>query len=334
MANQNIIYAQRHYESALESFEKGLYSKAIQEIDKAIQNTPNNPDMQAMKGVFFHRMNELEEAEKSYNNALKLYPEHSFSHFNLGIIKMKQDLPTEAILEWQAVLKHSPEDIEALFNIGVALIHVNKWREAIHFFEKVIEIQPDHAFSVLNLAVIYKEQSEYDQARFYFNRLKMIDNTYLEAADIEIEKCNQLEKKEREQITIDAPNEELSSLIEDDMPYMKALFALAEEKYEEALNIALGMLSENKDDESALMIKGQAMHGLKKTNLAIAAYTTVLKINPRSTEAMFNLGEIFREMNQPEKALEYYQRVVDCDPGHSIALNSIEELKAILPHRR
>ena len=68
--------------------------------------------------------------------------------------------------------------------------------------------------------------------------------------------------------------------------------------------------------------------------MAIAAYTSVLKINQRSTEALFNLGEIFREMNQPEKALEYYERVVACDPGHSIALNSIEEIKALLPHRR
>lgn len=334
MANQKVIYAQRHYESALESFEKGLYNKAIQQIDKAIQNTPNNPDMQAMKGVFFHRLNELEEAEKAYRKALKLYPDHSYSHFNLGIIKMKEGLPTEAIQEWHSVLVNSPDDLEALFNIGVALTHVNKWKEAIQFFEKVIEIQPNHAFSHLNLAVIYKEQSQYDQARFYFNKLKLIDSTYSEAADIEIEKCNNLEKNERERLTIDIPNSDLSSLMEDDSPYMKAMFALAQEKFDEALNIATGILSHNSEDESALMLKGQALQGLRKTNMAIAAYTSVLKINQRSTEALFNLGEIFREMNLPEKALEYYERVVECDPEHSIALNSIEEIKAVLPHRR
>lgn len=79
MPNLNSTYAQRHYESALDYFEQGQYEKAMQQIDKAIQNSPRNPDFYSTKGVFLHRMNDVPHAIEAYQSAIKVAPDHTFS---------------------------------------------------------------------------------------------------------------------------------------------------------------------------------------------------------------------------------------------------------------
>jgi tetratricopeptide (TPR) repeat protein len=336
MSNPNLVYAQRHYESAIDCFEKGQYNKAIQQINKAIQNAPMNPDMHATKGVFLQRMNNIEQAEKAYEEALNLYEGHSFTRFNLGIIRMQAGHPSEAIQEWKVVLETDPNDIEALFNIGVALVHLNQRKEAINFFMRIIEIDKKYAQAYQNLAVIYRDHSDFDNARFYFNKLKEVDSTYSEASELEIENCNRLEAKEKENLkdTIGTISNSLSDLMLDDSEYSNALLAVVEERFDDAMKIAEKMLKHNPDDDQAYVVKGQAQRGLGKPHAAIATFTHMLSKNPRSTEAMYNLGEIFQSLGQLEKALEYFERLIEWDPEHTIALQNISEIREKLPHRR
>ena len=88
MANIKETYAQRHFESALDYFEQGNYEKALQQIDNAIQKSPSNPDYYSTKGVFLHRMNDIPRAIEAYFKAIEVFPGHTFSHYNLGIIFM------------------------------------------------------------------------------------------------------------------------------------------------------------------------------------------------------------------------------------------------------
>jgi tetratricopeptide (TPR) repeat protein len=49
---------------------------------------------------------------------------------------------------------------------------------------------------------------------------------------------------------------------------------------------------------------------------------------------MYNLGEIFQSLGQLEKAFEFFESLIECDPEHSIALQNIQEIREKLPHRR
>jgi tetratricopeptide (TPR) repeat protein len=335
MKNPSLTYAQRHYDSAIEHFENEVFDKAIQQINMAIQNAPINPDMYATKGIFLQKMNDLENAEKAYLEALQIYDEHSYANYNLGILKMHSGQPLEAIKYWKVLIESTPDDIDALFNIGVALTTINQRKEAINFFNHILELKPEHVLSHQNLAVIYREHSEFDNARYHFNKLKELDSTFAEAAEIEIKKCNELEAKEKERLneTINLGFSNLSDLMIDDSQYSTALFAIVEGRFDDALETADEMLKLNPDDSQAFMIKGQALRGQGKSHAAIAILTHMLSKNEKSTEAMYSLGEIFQEMGQLEKALEYFERLIEYDPEHNIALQNIKDIKDKLPHR-
>ena len=328
MANINNTYAQRHYESALDFFDQGQYEKAMQQIEKAIQKAPSNPDLYATKGIFLHRMNNLVNAIEAYHAALKVAPDHSFSHYNLGLIFMKQNKTLQAIQEWEAVIRVKPNDTDAIFNIAVALAHLGKSKQSIPFYRKVLEIDPDHVQTHQNLGVIYRDEGNFALAKQHFKKLKELDSTYIEVVETEIIKCE--EQEFLQQLTLD--NRKLSATVAHDSSNLltDALVAIIEENYDKALQLVEKPLQEDPDDVQALIIQGQALAALSKSSDAIAVFMRVIASKNDATEALFHLGNIFLGLGELEKALEFYERLKGLEPDHPLLDENISSIRAKL----
>ncbi len=331
MANINNTYAQRHYESALDFFDQGQYDKAMQQIEKAIQKAPNNPDLYATKGIFLHRMNNLVHAIEAYHTALKVAPDHSFSHYNLGLIYMKQNKTLLAIQEWEAVIKVKPSDTDAIFNIAVALAHLGKSQQSIPFYRKVLELDPDHVQTHQNLGVIYRDDGKFALAKKHFIRLKELDSTYVEVVESEIIKCEEQEFLQN----LTSENQKLSDTVSHDSAgdSTDALIALIDEDYDLAIKLVEKALNANPNDVQALLIQGQALAALSKSSDAIAVFMRILTEAPDTCDAMFHLGNIFLGLGELEKALEYYERLKKYDPDYPLLEENINSIKAKLPHK-
>lgn len=59
---------------------------------------------------------------------------------------------------------------------------------------------------------------------------------------------------------------------------------------------------------------------LKKGQQAIATFEQVLEIDPKHTTAMANIADIYRNMNEPEKAKQWYRNLMDADYDRAEAL--------------
>ncbi|HNX74108.1 MAG TPA: tetratricopeptide repeat protein [Candidatus Rifleibacterium sp.] len=328
MANINNTYAQRHYESALDFFDQGQYEKAMQQIEKAIQKAPSNPDLYATKGIFLHRMNNLVHAIEAYHAALKVSPDHSFSHYNLGLIFMKQNKTLQAIQEWEAVIRVKPHDTDAIFNIAVALAHLGKSKQSIPFYRKVLEIDPDHVQTHQNLGVIYRDEGNFSLAKQHFKKLKELDSTYIEVVETEIIKCEEQEFLQK--LTLD--NQKLSDTVAHDSSNLltDALIAIIEEDYDKALQLVEKPLKDDPDDAQALIIQGQALAALSKSSDAIAVFMRVIAGKSDATEALFHLGNIFLGLGELEKALEFYERLKGLEPDHPLLDENISSIRAKL----
>ena len=324
MASLNNTYAQRHYESALDLFEQGQYDKALQQIDKAIKNSPNNPDFYSTKGVFLHRMNDIAHAIDAYQAAIRVAPDHTFSHYNLGLIYMKLNKVVQAIQEWEAVIHARPRDTDAIFNIAVALSHLGKSKQAVPFYEKVIELDPGHVQSHQNLGVIYRDEGNYVKAKHHLKRLRELDSTYMEVVESEITKCEEqefLKKLESDNLRISG------SLLEDDSLINNALIAVIEGHFDKSLEYTEKHLELFPDDIQARLIQGQALCGLSRNSDAIAVFMRILVDSPECLDALFHLGNIFLGLGEMEKALEYYEKLKKLDSDHSLVDENIRNIK-------
>ncbi|MFZ5952108.1 MAG: tetratricopeptide repeat protein [Candidatus Rifleibacteriota bacterium] len=324
MANLNNVYAQRHYETAIDLFEQGQYDKALAQIDKAIQKNPQNPDYYSTRGVFLHRMNDPIRAIEAYQDALRVSPDHCFSHYNLGLIYMRQNKILQAISEWESVIKVKPRDVDAIFNIAVALSHLGKSKQAVPFYEKVIQIQPTHVQAHQNLGVIYRDQGDFTKAKFHLNKLRELDSTYIEVVETEILKCEEqeflaeLEKKKQSF---------KESQLEDHGDLSMALMAIIEENFEKAFEIVQHCLQQTPEDIQAQIILGQAQAGLSKTSDAIATFMRITAEHPENADASFHLGNIFLGLGELEKALDYFTRVSRLAPDYPFISENISSIR-------
>ncbi len=324
MANLNNVYAQRHYETALDLFEQGQYDKALAQIDKAIQKNPQNPDYYSTRGVFLHRMNDPIRATEAYQDAIRVAPDHCFSHYNLGLIYMRQNKILQAISEWEAVIKVKPRDVDAIFNIAVSLSHLGKSKQAVPFYEKVIQIQPTHVQAHQNLGVIYRDQNDFAKAKFHLNKLRELDSTYTEVVETEILKCEEqeflaeLEKKKQSF---------KESQLEDHGDLSMALMAIIEEDFEKAFEIVQRCLQQTPDDSQAQIVLGQAQAGLSKTSDAIATFMRIVAEHPENADANFHLGNLFLGLGELEKALDHFTRVSRLAPDYPFINENISSIR-------
>ena len=325
MANIKETYAQRHYESALDYFEQGNYEKALQQIDNAIQKSPQNPDYYSTKGVFLHRMNDIPRAVDAYKKAIEVFPGHTFSHYNLGIIFMKEGKILQAIQQWEEVIKNKPDDVDSIFNIAVALSKLGKSKQAIPFYKKVLEYDPCHVMTHQNLAVIYRDECDYAQAKKHFNILKDLDTTYSEVVDKEIFRCEEQEFLAK----IEEEKKQAASFIGtgDNSDMGKALSALIAEDFDNALDFANIILGDSPDDKNALLVKAQALSGKYKDEEALKILEKVVELYPNEIEAYYQMGTISINLGKYSQAMNYFQKIKKLDANYPLVDENLDIIR-------
>jgi hypothetical protein len=80
-----------------------------------------------------------------------------------------------------------------------------------------------------------------------------------------------------------------------------------------------GMLDKNPKDANALYLFGMAYVKKQMFPEATGAFLQVAEMAPKFAAAFHQLGVCYQQQDQPEKALEYYQKALDLDAGNTDA---------------
>jgi tetratricopeptide (TPR) repeat protein len=90
-------------------YDGGQWNDAITYYTRALNETPNNPDVRTDMGIAYFNIDDPDRALKEFDRALKDDPRHSQTLFNIGVVKMngKND-PKGAIAAWESLLKIDP----------------------------------------------------------------------------------------------------------------------------------------------------------------------------------------------------------------------------------
>lgn len=146
-------------------------------------------------GVWFAQRGELNCAVSAFKQALRLQPNLAEAHFDLGLVRQSQKMPTEAIAEFRLALKSDPSllqahcaigssldkpaDAEAEFRIalssdphlvcaldgmGQALVKERRYTSAIDYWRQALRIQPDAPDMQLALATATYKAAKAAQA--------------------------------------------------------------------------------------------------------------------------------------------------------------------------
>lgn len=121
------------------------YEHAVKTIKKAIALDPRNGKYHFMAGMYYQKMNDLENADQSYRKAIKFSRSgYSGPRMALAYVLGLQDKNREAIREYENVIELFPDQPTALYYLASNYDCINEPEKAIEYFEKCAALESPH----------------------------------------------------------------------------------------------------------------------------------------------------------------------------------------------
>ncbi len=286
----------------------------------------------------FLARNDIAGAENFLNEFLSINPNHSQAMFILAQLKEAQGQVTEAadlydkvfgtqlppefadriIMVYEAADKYdnvyeiykkqydaNKEDVDVCERYAHACCILQKYDEAIEAYNSVLSQQPENIIALKQLTSIYENTNP---MMYRLNRAKLavLEDDY-EAAEKNYKKAFTLAEKDEDVLQI---------------RYQLAKLYRQTGKNEQALDEYLFILSATEENFKIFLELAEIYIELNNQPSAVNVLKRALQVYPDNTEAMQLLADTYLDMEEYEKAQEYYEKLIE--------LNDIVENKVNL----
>ncbi len=301
-----IYYETGEFQTALNTFKKALdinqnHSEVLNAIGLVLKSQ-NHPDQainyfeKAIKGndkfisayvnwgTILAAMGKTDEAQACYLRALALAPDNVEILNNLGNLAAKNEQYNEAIDYYTRALEINPAHTITMNNMGNALLAVGKFNEALPFYVMVQEINPENPENHYKIASVYAAMKNFKQAAVHFSEALRIDPQYVKA-----------------QTSLNRIHQNLNSQT-----------ANIQNKIQQETNNAI--------------LHYQQGNKYKQNNdfdRAIIEFQTALSLEPKLTNALFNLAVVYAMNKDDQKSIETFKRILKIDPKNAAVAYNI-----------
>jgi predicted O-linked N-acetylglucosamine transferase (SPINDLY family) len=249
------------------------------------QSSPSAAQV-VQQALALHRQGRLLEAEGLYRSVLARRPEHFEASYLLGMLKLQQGQPAQALPLIEAAVKIKPYAPEAAATLGGVLAALARPAEALVAYDRLIKLRPGDPEARYNRGVVLTSLGRHGDALA----------SYQKALTIRPGHAPTLFNK------------------------AKALVAIGEfERACTAYDAVLAVLPNHVD---ALTDRGNVLAALGRRAEALASFEEALALNPTHVHALNNRGSLLREEGRYEEALATFERALALDPRNTATLNN------------
>lgn len=252
--------------------------------EKAISFNPNVAAFHAALGSLYRGQDRFADAEASLRRADAMQPNNAEVLSELGTVLLQQHRLEEAHEYFKLALTLSPELTQAIYNIGITYRQQNALELALPFFEKAAMLQPDSSVGQLELAEVYLALNRPEEAKESYRKAFLGNVRVLEPAD-----------------RVAKAYFQFGDLLQNEEKY-----DLAIAQYREAISLGPTQYA-----FAAWANLGNAHKAQNQLDDALRCYLEAIKLNPLCAQAFCNLGVVLLDMGSCEKALAYYQSIVE-----------------------
>jgi len=238
-------------------------------------------------GIIFQVNNQIDEAIKSYQEAINRKPDYIDALNNQGLLFASLKRFAEAEVNFQKILSIQPNSYNATNNLGNILAGAGRALEAEEFYKKCITMNKDRCEPYNNLGAIYHARGLYEESKLQILNALRLNPEYKDA-------YNNLGNVYKALGKVEDSIEEYRKAISIDNNYKEALFNM-----------------------------GVALVDIKKYDDAIDCYNKALKIDPKYHDAANNLGNVYKIIGNRQKAKDNYLVAINLINNFSEAHNNL-----------
>ena len=299
------------------------YQKAEADYTKAIELDPENDENYYQRGYFYiYYLEDNDKAIADFTKAIELDPLDPYNYYQRGYTFGENEQYNEALASYLKAEEldkdKSLAKSEALYNnMAIVFENLNQNDKAIEYYTKEIEISPDYFLGYSNRALRYAvDLKDYEKAEADYTKAIELDpendKNYSYRGNFY---RNYLEDNEK-------AIADYTKVIELDPNaknfYNRAEFRYDLENYELAISDYLRALEldiDQKISKDEYLLNGLAMAYKQLGNLdsAIIYLEKEIELNPFKKGVYRNLGDIYVELRQFDKAREIYDNLINVD---------------------
>lgn len=264
----------------------GRLDEAEKALSQALEYHPNRFVLYARLARMRRARGDLDGEIKLYREVLSEYPEHYGTWISLGEAQIAQNDFDGAIATHRQILELYPEDPEILRRLASLEFGAGRYEDAAQRLRLATELYPKQAEFVYSLGQVLRALSDEEGAILAFGQIDRAHPLYVEA---------------RLQIAIlyDEGGHPEQALEE-----VEALRVL---RPDAGLALHVATLRVRVGD-----VKG-----------GIALFESLLEENPDNEEVLYQLGVLYGNQNEVDRALGYMERVLEVNPRNAQALNYV-----------
>ena len=166
---------------ALQKHKKNNFQDAKKFYIETLKLNPNYSAAHNNLGILFNQLKEYKKAIKCFERVIQIDPNDSVAYSNLGNIIINLGEHQKAISYFEKAIQINPNYTDAYYNLGNTLNEIGEYQKAISYFEKAIQINPNYTNAYNNLGIILNEIGEYQKAISYFEKVIKINPNYTDA---------------------------------------------------------------------------------------------------------------------------------------------------------
>jgi tetratricopeptide (TPR) repeat protein len=300
-------------QTAMRHQQAGELTEAEKIYDEILRLQPEQPDALALLATIALRRGDIDAAIDLLGRAITSKPDFFDAHKSLGALLAKRGEFEKAIQSYQRALELRPADAKAHFDLGNILFRLNQLDGAIGAYSKAIELRPDFGEAHNNLGEALSRKGLADQAMESYRRAMMLKPEYLD-------RLNQIGRMLDEKGRMDEAIAAYLSIIE-----LRPNIAQAH------LNLGRALDAAGYADDAVAAYRGAApvnpggveIHArmasllakLERFDEAMAAQASAAAIAPNSILTHEALGEIQMFRLNAAAAVESFRRALAIDPN-------------------
>jgi tetratricopeptide (TPR) repeat protein len=157
----DIYMARKMYREAIETFRTG---------------NPQDPVLLNKTGIAYHQLMQLDNARKSYEQALRQKKDYVEAMNNLGTVYYARKSYRRAISWYQRALKLAPNEVKSssiYMNLGTALFARKKYEDAAKAYQTAMQLDPEVFERHGNFGVMLEERTVEERAKYHFFLAKL-----------------------------------------------------------------------------------------------------------------------------------------------------------------
>lgn len=255
-------------------------------------------------------------AEANYRASLERDPERPTARLSLARCLLSEGRPEDALREVQTVLKLDAQNHAANRMMGELALGAGRAREAEQILRRVVQRNHDDSIALRLLGFALLEQRRPSDAELEF-RAAIHANQFEAAAYQGLAQALMLQNRGL------AAMNTLRRLLEFRPGDLNTMAMLAElyvqaNRYEDALEIGLALVSKQPDDPRFLLGAAQMLDRLQRPDMAAAFYRQAYPhlTQPEQVLGLANrLAQYYSSRGQFKTAAEYLRRVVQLKPA-------------------